>query len=237
MSNPLAANPYSLKWLGHFFSSSLGRKLIMSLTGLFLCLFLFIHMTGNLQLLKSDGGRAFNEYAYFMTLFGPIKIVSYITYFFILLHAIDGIGLALKNRQARPVKYAANPKGSSWASRNMAVLGTIILVFLVIHLKQFWFEYKFGTSVPSVTYDGTEYKNLYAVVVEAFSQWWYVLLYLVSLVALSYHLIHGFQSAFQTLGINHKKYTPIIKALGWIFSIGVPLGFALQPLYLFFNAQ
>lgn len=233
MSNPIAANPNSLKWMGHFFSSSFGRKLVMSLTGLFLCLFLAVHMTGNLQLLKSDGGEAFNKYAYFMTHFGPIKIVSYITYFFILLHAVDGLVLAFKNRQSRPVKYAATPKGSSWASRNMAVLGTVILVFLVIHLKSFWYEFKFGTSVPMVSYDGEEYKNLYAIVVEAFSQWWYVLLYLVSLLALSYHLIHGFQSAFQTLGINHKKYTPIIKALGWIFSIGVTLGFAVQPVYLY----
>ncbi|OWY20600.1 succinate dehydrogenase [Sphingobacteriales bacterium UPWRP_1] len=236
MSSEIATKTYSLSWLGHFFSSSVGRKLIMSLTGLFLCLFLAVHMSGNLQLLKSDGGRAFNEYAYFMTHFAPIKVVSYITYFLILLHAFDGVALALKNRQARPVKYAATPAGSTWASRNMALLGIIIFFFLVVHLKSFWFEYKFG-AMPSVTYDGKEFKDLYSIVKEAFSQWWYVLLYLVSLVALAYHLIHGFQSAFQTLGLSHKKYTPIIQAFGWIFSIGVNLGFAIQPLYLFFIQQ
>ncbi|HRK26972.1 MAG TPA: succinate dehydrogenase cytochrome b subunit [Chitinophagales bacterium] len=232
MSNPIAANPYSLKWLGHFFGSSVGRKLIMSLTGLFLCLFLLVHMSGNLQLLKGDGGRAFNEYAYFMTHFAPIKIVSYVTYFLILLHAIDGIALALKNRQARPSKYAVNPTGATWASRNMTILGIVILLFLVVHLKNFWFAYKFGT-MPMVTYDGKEYKDLYSIVKEAFSQWWYVAFYLISLVALCFHLLHGFQSAFRTLGLEHKKYTPIISIIGWVFSIGVILGFALQPVAMF----
>ena len=227
-----------MSWLTNFLSSSIGRKLIMSLTGLFLCLFLVIHCAGNMQLLFNDCGESFNLYTKKMTSSPLIKLVSYFTYFFILLHAIQGVMLALRNRSARPVKYAvsAGSKNSSFASRNMAVLGSIIFIFLVIHLKSFWFEMKFG-HIPKITYDGHEYKNLYKIVAAAFSQWWYVVLYVASLIALAYHLLHGFQSAFQSLGINHNKYTPIIKTVGWLFAILIPLGFALQPLYMLLNSQ
>lgn len=223
-----------MSWFSNFLGSSIGRKLLMSLSGLFLCSFLVIHMAGNFQLLKSDGGQAFNEYAYFMTHNPLIKTVSYLLYFTILLHAIDGLGLAYRNRAARTQKYAISAqKGSSWASRNMAILGSIILVFLIIHMKSFWFAYKFG-DIPN---DQWGHRDLYSVVVAAFSQWWYVLLYIIALIALAYHLLHGFQSAFQTLGINHKKYTPIIHTVGWVFTIIISLGFAAQPLFIFLKTQ
>lgn len=206
----------------------------MSLTGLFLCTFLVVHMAGNMQLLIPDGGQTFNEYTKTMTSSPFIKVVGIFTYITILLHAIQGILIALKNRKSRAVGYAhkMQGKGSSWASRNMALLGTVIFVFLIVHLQSFWYQMKFGT-IP-MTDDGL--KDMYSIVVNAFSNPLYVAFYLISLLALAYHLIHGFQSAFQSLGIRHSKYTPIIKFIGYAFSILVPLGFASQPIFLYIKS-
>ena len=173
-----------MSWVVNFFSSSVGKKVIMSLTGLFLCLFLAVHVSGNFLLLQDDGGVAFNEYSKFMTSFPLIKVISYVTYAFILFHIVDGIMLALSNRKARPVKYAVSKPSNTWASRNMALLGVVIFFFLVVHLKSFWFEMKFG-QIPM---DANGNKDLYSIVYAAFSQWWYVALYLVSLVAIGLHL-------------------------------------------------
>lgn len=225
-----------MSWLTKFFTSSIGKKIIMSITGLFLCTFLAVHMSGNLLLLTGEACD-YNEYTYFMTHFPLIKVISYVTYAGFLFHIIDGILITLQNRSKRPVKYAQvkTTKKTSWASKNMALLGTLILVFLIIHLKSFWFEMKFG-ALPTINCNGEDIKDLYTIVAEAFSQWWYVAFYLVSLVALSLHLMHGFQSAFQTLGLNHKKYTPIIKFIGMAYAILVPLGFATQPIVMFMKS-
>lgn len=226
-----------MNWILTFFTSSAGKKIIMSLTGLFLCTFLIVHMSGNLALLKNDGGQAFNEYATFMTSFPPIKAVSYITYFFIILHIVQGFALTLGNRKSRPVKYAVTkPAGASLASRNMAILGTVILLFLIGHLSQFWARMKLG-SLNMVSYNGVEHTNLYEAVYGAFSNPLIVILYLVALVALGYHLLHGFQSAFRSLGLTHSKYTPIIKTVGWVFTAVVILGFAIQPIFVFVKSM
>ncbi len=203
----------------------------MSLSGLFLCTFLITHMAGNMQLLINDGGLAFNQYAYDMTHSPIIKTVSYLLYFSILLHAVQGLVLAYANRGARKSRYASGNKSSSFASRNMGILGSILLLFIVVHMKSFWFEMHWGT----IGNDANGMRDLYSVVVAAFSQWWYVLFYIVSLAALAFHLLHGVQSAFQTVGVNHSKYTPIIKAVGSIFAIAVPALFAIQPLYILFK--
>jgi succinate dehydrogenase / fumarate reductase, cytochrome b subunit len=248
------------------FSSSLGRKLIMCLTGLFLCSFLIIHLTGNLQLFKNDAGLAFNQYAHFMTHFTPIKVVSYLLYSSILVHTIWAIIITQKNKKSRPVAYAVQPKeGSIWSSRNMGILGTILFVFIVVHMSNFWYEYHWGNT-PFVEYrtdlntgttvakeisasEYTEYvsyvnngveiiksKDLYKAVAFSFQQWWIVALYVLAMVALSFHLVHGFQSAFQTLGWNHSKYKPLINFVGiWVFSVIIPIGFAAMPLYFLFK--
>jgi succinate dehydrogenase / fumarate reductase cytochrome b subunit len=221
------------------FKSSLGRKYLMALSGLFLCTFLIVHCIGNLQLFKDDGGQAFNEYTYFMTHNPLIKIVSYVNYILILLHVIDGFSLVMANKKARPQAYANvdQSKSSTWSSRNMGILGTLILVFLIVHMRSFWFEMKFG-SIPLINYDGSEiaYKDMYKIVVEAFSQAWYVALYVICMFALAFHLFHGFQSAFQTFGINHHRYTPVIKAIGvGVFAIIIPALFAAMPLFFLLN--
>ncbi len=227
-----------MNWITTFFFSSVGKKLTMSITGLFLSLFLVVHMAGNLVLLNPNGAQAFNEYAHFMTTFPPIKVASIGTMAGIILHIIQAIGITMMNQKSRPVKYAhTKPNASSsWASRNMGILGVIILFFIVIHLRSFWYEMKFG-SVPFVDYGSGEIKDLHTIVLAAFKNPLYVLGYLVALGAISFHLLHGFQSAFRSLGAVHSKYTPIIKVLGYAIAIGVPFGFALQPIAAYLIAN
>lgn len=207
----------------------------MALTGLFLILFLVVHLLGNLQLLKSDGGESFNVYAAFMTSNPLIVAVSWINYTMIIFHVVWAIILTRRNRLARGVQgYAVTDNSSHWTSRNMGILGTFIFIFLVIHLRSFWYEMHWG-GIPTATYAGVEYKNLYAVVDAAYESAWFVLLYVVSMALLGFHLFHGFGSAFQTLGLNHVKYNRLIRSLGVGFSIIVPALFALIPLYMYFT--
>lgn len=207
----------------------------MALTGLFLCVFLIAHLAGNLQLLdmSPEGQLKFNAYAKFMTTFPLVKVVSYLLYASILFHAFDGILLAIQNRKARPVKYAYEKPGanSAWYSRQMALLGTLILVFIVIHMKHFWYEMHWG----ALGMDADGNKDLYKLVAAAFTSTWYVVLYVVMMAVLAYHLLHGFSSAFQSLGLNHPRYTPIIKNVGVFFAVIVPIFFALIPVWMFIN--
>ena len=226
-----------MSWFSQALSSTIGRKVVMSLTGLFLITFLVVHVSGNMLMFKSDDGEAFNLYAQFMTTNPLIKIASYILYIGILLHVFYALYLAVYNKNARPVGYAvAHPEqNSSWKSRNMGILGTIVLIFLIIHLRAFWYEMKFG-DIPTANYAGVEVRNLYVVMEAAFSQWWIVLLYVLAMIGLAFHLAHGFWSAFQTLGLQHKKYSPLIKNLGYIFAIVVPLLFAAMPVYIYIKS-
>lgn len=225
-----------MKWLIDMFSSSLGRKLTMALTGLFLILFLAVHLAGNLQLLKSDGGRSFNIYAEFMSTNPLIQFVSKGNFAFILIHVIWAIMLSRQNKAARgSVGYAeASGKSSHWTSRNMGILGTLVLVFIVIHLKDFWAQMHFG-SMEMVNYDGKEYRNIYALVEVWFQKDWYVALYVFCMAAVGFHLYHGFASAFQTLGLNHLKYNNLIQVVGRAFAIIVPLLFAAIPVLMYLN--
>lgn len=224
-----------MSWVTNFLTSSIGRKLIMSLTGLFLITFLIVHLLGNFQLLADDGGIAFNSYAKFMTTNPVIKFVSFGLYFFILLHTFIGLMLWSKNRAAKGSKYAVSPKGQegvTWASKNMALLGTLVFAFLLLHMGDFWWNMKMD-NLSYVEIDGEQTKDLYTKVKASFSQIWIIAAYLLGLLALAFHLWHGFQSAFQTLGLNHPKYTPIIKGLGKLFSIVVPLAYAIIPIYFY----
>ena len=222
-----------MSWFFNFLTSSIGRKLLMSLTGLFLISFLPIHLLGNLQLLNNDGGTSFNVYAKFMTSNPVIKTVSFLLYGSIILHVVQGLLIWGKNKTAKGSKYAvSSTKTTTFSSRNMGWLGMIILVFLILHLFQFWFKMKMG-YLDMVNIDGAQVKDLYTPVALAFSQWWYVLIYVVSMIVIGLHLYHGFQSSFQTLGLNHKKYTPLIHGIGTAYSILIPLGFALIPILFY----
>jgi succinate dehydrogenase / fumarate reductase cytochrome b subunit len=305
-------------------SSSIAKKYWMALTGLFLCLFLVGHLLGNLQLILidgEDGKRAFNEYAYFMTHNPFVKILSYVTYISILFHAVDGILLAIQNKKARPINYQYNnpSANSKLPARQMALLGSAILIFIVIHMANFWWKMKYSSKqMPLHTYivyppqtqnpsgdtiyytttgmqlpvspeleirDGNKlflseewfetqkkaaemqgqlidekvfenrdknveiaegYKDLHSLVYAFFGHnkeaegfetntmpELTLILYVLSMIVLSFHLMHGFSSAFQTLGLNHRKYTPFIKKFGLVFSILVPLGFAIIPIVIY----
>ena len=215
--------------------SSLAKKYWMSATGLFLCLFLVGHLAGNLQLLlpKDKALLQFNEYALFMTTFPLVKVLSYFTYFSILFHAVDGFLLMIKNKKARPVAYAYSKpsKNSKWSSRNMGLLGSILLLFLIIHMRSFWYEMHFG----EVPLDVNGNKDLYTITYSAFQSIWYVIFYVVSMLAVALHLSHGFGSAFQSVGLSHPKLKIIIKPLTYFFCIIVPLFFALIPISLYFK--
>jgi len=229
-----------MNWIINFFTSSIGKKIIMSLTGLFLISFLPVHLLGNLLLLKSDGGEAFNTYAYFMTNNPLIKFTSYGLYAFILLHALQGVIMAWQNKKAKGGKSLVNTySNKSWASSNMALLGILIFAFICIHMGDFWFKMKFTSQIDVIKdyagYEGVGVKDLYKRVSAAFGQLWIVIVYLIGMGALAFHLMHGFASAFQTLGLNHKKYTPLIKLLGTAYSVIIPLGFAIIPIYMYFK--
>ncbi|GIV38968.1 MAG: fumarate reductase [Thermonema sp.] len=225
-----------MSWIAETLTSSVGRKVIMALTGFFLILFIIVHLSGNLQLLLNDGGEQFNKYAHFMGHNPLIQTVSILNFTFILLHVITSIILTRRNSEARPVKYHVSrmQNSSTWASRNMGFLGSIIFIFLVVHLANFWFKMKFG-GVPMVEYDGVQYKDLFTVVKEAFQQEWIVIVYVVAMVALGYHLSHGFMSAFRTFGLHHRKYNGFIKGLGIAFSIAVAIGYAIIPVIIYFR--
>ncbi len=250
------------------FNSSLGKKLIMALTGLFLCTFLIVHVGGNLLLFKHDDGFAFNVYANFLTHFPPIEVIAYLLYLSILVHTLYAIVLTVKNRKARPVGYAVTSSDNAkWQSRNMGLLGSILFLFIVIHMSDFWYNYKYTDNVPykeyrtdlssgitqsvefvptspkfenSVTtennFEIVRVKDLHERVKGSFSNVWYVIFYVLAMLAISFHLRHGFQSAFRTLGWVHKKYTPVVQFVGtWLFAVIIPLSFALMPIVYFFT--
>jgi len=227
-----------MKWIFRFLTSSIGQKLIMSLSGIFLILFLIVHLVGNLQLLAHDNGESFNIYASVMSENPFIRVISIGLYTFILLHAVQGIVLYLANRKAKGGHYKTGKvAGASWTSKNMALLGILIFAFLCLHMGDFWVKMRFTDQLPLVNYPGhaAPVQDIFTYVHIAFQELWVVIVYLIGVGALMLHLIHGFQSSFQTLGINSKKYTPVINGIGWIYSIVICVGFAILPLYHFFT--
>lgn len=248
--------------------SSLAKKYWMALTGLFLCLFLVGHLAGNFQLFLDgyEGKLQFNEYAVFMTSNPVVKILSYVVYLSIIFHAIDGLVLTIHNRKARPQGYVkVKPSANSiWSSRNMGILGTIILAFIVFHMQDFWYQFKFGEMPVMTSEDGSAVllksgeeiagatvnadfqvvssagkvmgpvmKDLHEEVMVAFQEWWIIALYLIGLIAISFHLWHGFQSAFTSLGLKTPKVEGTIKIVGYAFAVLIPLAFATIPIYIY----
>lgn len=220
-----------MNWILKMFQSSLGQKLLMALTGLFLISFLLVHCGINALIFFNDGGEMFNKGAEFMGTNFLIRAVEIFLFAGIILHAVQGFSLTFKNQKARPIKYAVNNgnANSKWYSRSMGLLGTLLLMFLIIHLKHFWVVSRFTDEITS----GKE--TLFNEMKEVFENPWVVFIYVLAMISLAYHLLHGFQSSFQTLGLNHKKYTPIIRVLGICFSIVIPTIFALMPIAIHFD--
>jgi len=213
-----------------FFSSSIGKKFAMGLTGLFLITFLIVHAGINSCIFLNDGGETFNAAAHFMSHNWILRFMEVGLFAGLLIHIIQGLILWQQNKGARPVGYAVNAEStnSKWYSRSMGMLGTLLLFFLVIHISKF-----FVSTKIALYGSGDEEHNLYYQMKEEFSKWWVVVIYLIGVASLFWHLLHGFQSAFQTFGINHKRYTPIIKAAGTAYTVIICVLFALMPLAFF----
>ncbi len=220
-----------MSWVTKTLSSSLGRKLIMAVTGLSLVLFLLVHCGINACIFLNDGGHTFNEAAEFMAHNWLIRAAEVGLMLGFIIHIIDGLLLWKSNAAKRPVQYAVvkGEANSTWYSRSMGILGSLLLIFLIIHLRHFWVVSRFTDEITS----GQE--TLFGEMKEVFENVWFVVLYVIGCISLAYHLLHGFQSAFQTMGWNHPKYTPFIKTVGAIFSIIVPLVFAAMPIAFYFG--
>jgi len=206
--------------------SSLTKKYIMGLSGIFLILFLIVHCGLNCLVFLNDGGETFKHAAHFMgtnVLMRTLEVGLVIGF---LVHIIDGFALWYQNAQARPQAYAkvAASKNSPWYSRSMGILGTLLLMFLIIHAGDFW--------IPNRANQWTtgQERDLFAMMKEEFSSPFVVLLYVLSCFSLFWHLLHGFKSAFQSLGLNHSKYNGIIEKSGIAFSIIIPALFAVMPI-------
>lgn len=210
----------------NFYTSSIGKKILMALTGFLLCSFLVVHVGGNLLLFSGDGGHAFDAYAEFLPSLLVIRIVEWLFFALFLLHIFLGTILWFRNRSARPTKYEANrPKeNSTLTSRIMFLTGSIVALFLVIHLTTFWVPARFGGDEPF---------SMFSIVKDTFSKPLHSIFYVLAVALLGFHLHHGFQSAFQTFGIKGKRYETFIEAIGVLFWFVIPLAFAAMPLYFY----
>jgi succinate dehydrogenase / fumarate reductase, cytochrome b subunit len=220
-----------MSWVTKTLSSSLGRKLIMGVTGLSLIIFLIVHCGINSLIFLNDGGETFNHAAEFMGTNWLIRATEVGLMLGFIIHIADGLMLWNSNKAKRPVKYAIvkGEANSTWYSRSMGLLGTLVLIFLIIHLRHFWIVSRFTDEITS----GRE--TLFGEMREVFQNPFVVVVYVLGCISLSYHLLHGFASAFQTMGWNHPKYTPFVKSLGKWFSIVVPIVFAAMPISMYFG--
>ncbi|MBN8783094.1 MAG: succinate dehydrogenase [Sphingobacteriales bacterium SCN 48-20] len=225
-----------MKW-SEFFTSSIGKKIIMSLSGLFLIAFLVVHVGLNACIWAMDDGVMFNKAAHFMGANVVPRILEIGLFAGFLLHIIQGFVLVAQNNAKRKIGYNVKmgSRGSTWYSKSMGLLGTLLLLFLIMHIAHFWVPSRI-TGLEPVFIDGKEYHNLYGEMVAVFTDNPLVVaLYVIGCISLAWHLLHGFQSAFRTLGLSNHKYIKLIQGLGAGFSIIVPLAFAMMPVSFYFG--
>ncbi|MDP4285802.1 MAG: succinate dehydrogenase cytochrome b subunit [Bacteroidota bacterium] len=208
------------------FTSSIGKKVLMALTGFFLIIYLLVHASINAMIFYDDGGVKFDAAASFMLHNYFIRFLEIGLFAVFILHIIQGLLLWKQNRDARKIKYEKQnfPREIKWYSRYMGWLGTFLLLFLVMHLSHFW------ASTKNELYFHGDQVNLYDKMREVFTDPLWFTLYMIGLVSLLLHLLQGFQSAFQTFGINHKRWTPVIRCIGIFYSIAICILFALMPI-------
>ncbi len=230
-----------MKW-SELFASPVGKKFVMGLTGLFLITFLIVHMGVNACIFNdlsfiepTDDGDMFNRAADFMGSTVLIRIMEVGLFVGFFIHIIQGLVLVFQNRSKRSIGYAVQMgnKGSKWYSRSMGLLGTLLLLFLMLHWWHFWIPSRFthaGLEEPYVMSNQRMGHNMFNLMKITFSEWWVVIVYILGCISLAYHLLHGFQSAFRTLGLSNGRYVKLINAVGFAYSIVVPLIFALMPI-------
>jgi succinate dehydrogenase / fumarate reductase cytochrome b subunit len=224
-----------------FFTSSVGKKIVMSLTGLFLISFLIVHVCINACIFNDlsfidpdDNGDMFNRAAHFMASSVLVRTMEYGLFLGFIIHIVQGYVLEAKNLSRRGQGYKVNlgNRGSKWYSRTMGLLGTLLLLFLIMHIAHFWVPSRI-TGLEEV--EGKNYHNMFIVMVDVFQNPVVVILYVVGCISLAYHLLHGFQSAFRTLGVHNTRYIGMIKGLGAAFSIIVPFVFAMMPIAIYLD--
>ena len=214
--------------------STVGRKILNGLTGLLLCIYILVHMAANTLIMCNP--TAFNLYAHFLMSLGALLIVIEILLLAVfVLHALTAITVWWSKQKARPDRYhkvtgAGGASRKSFSSITMIYGGVIMIVFLVWHVATM----KYGSHAVFV-HNGKEMIDLYHTVVEQFTQGWVVIFYEIVMITVGFHLWHGFWSAFQSLGMNHPKYTPIINAVGYVFAIVIAAGFLAVPPYIYFT--
>ena len=217
------------------FTSSIGKKLLMSLAGIFLIIFLLVHMGINLLVIIYEDPMVYNKAAHFMTSNILIKIFEIILFGGFLLHIIYALILQVQNWIARPSRYnKANYSNTSFFSKFMIHTATIILVFLVIHMMDFYIKAKFGHAAE-IQEACVAYHDFASEIVDKFKVLPFVIFYIAAFVFLGFHLIHGFQSAFKTLGMDNRKYTPVIDVLALIYTIVVVAGYSIIPVIIYFS--
>jgi len=218
-----------MEWFFKTFRSSIGKKVLVAMTGFFLISFLIVHAGINALIFYNDGGETFNEAAHFMGTNPIIRTIEIVLVIGILLHIIQSLLLWRSNKGARPIGYAMlKPTPEvTWYSKSMTLLGTLILMFLIVHTSNFW--------IPNRTHQllHGEELPLYLMMLEKFSNPIEVIIYLLGISSLFWHLLHGFSSAFQSLGLNHRKYNSLIRYSGRVFSFIICFTFAMMPISIF----
>lgn len=224
------------------FTSSIGKKLVMGLTGLFLISFLIVHVSINATIFADlfnpdDNGEMFNKAAHFMGSTVLIRILEVGLMAGIVLHIIQGYMLMVQNKQKRSVGYDVpmGNAGSKWYSRSMGLLGTLLLLFFILHFSHFWVPARFthaGLDMP-VNYNGVDMHNMFGLMQVTFSELWIVIAYIIGCISLFWHLMHGFQSAFRTVGVSNNRYLSLLNNIGVGFSLIVSLLFASMPIAMY----
>ena len=217
-----------MSWVSSYFASSVGKKSVMALTGLSLVGFLVVHLVGNINMLI--GSDAFNHYSHFLLSFEGIYVLEAVLAALFLLHAFFGLMIAFQNSQARPDSYSVQTKsgrGTTFASSTMPYTGSIILIFLILHL----FDLKFGEHYSVPNEEGV--RDIYKLVLVYFSKPLHVAWYIIAMISLAIHTSHGFWSAFQTLGFSHPKYDGFLRKSSIAYAVLVGAGFSFFAIWAY----
>ena len=218
-----------MNWLINFFNSSIGKKIIMAISGCLLCMFLFAHLLGNLTLF--GGEKMFNNYVSSLSSMKPlVRLVEVFLTLIFVSHIINGIRLTIENKNTKPISYKVQPRGdtSTFYSRSMAISGSIIFIFIIFHLQTFWYSFQKIHGINA---------NFYEIVMDSkigYSNPLVALFYIFALLLLALHLRHGFQSAFQTFGVADSRYKGIIELVSILFWLVIPMAFISIPVYFGF---
>jgi succinate dehydrogenase / fumarate reductase, cytochrome b subunit len=214
--------------LSNFYTSSIGRKLVMASTGLFLMAFLIVHLGLNATLWADSNGALFDRTANLLRHNWGLHLLELLVFSGFVIHIWQGASLTLQNKAKRSTAYAVSPSFSFDPAGFMGILGVVILAFLLLHLYQFWLPNLLGTNSDS--------ENLSQLMRSTLSQSWVVVIYVLGCLAVAAHLWHGWRSAATTFGVS-DKYLQLLSIIGIISAIAVPLGLAAIPIALFFSAH